>query len=195
MKNILLLTTFLAATLFLGSCAEGPQGPDPGSELYIEYEGSLSGQMLQQRRSSVVYMSGVQQANGTTKPFDFLFTQSSRVVGNEVQFHLGVNPSVTPYMSLYVGTTLPSSPGTFAWKAADLSTGLPPQSVVVENGPKILYDGGLTFFPVSGETVILNVTKEGSNVTFIEGYFNGTMRSISGQTMTVQSALFRHPRP
>ena len=97
-------------------------------------------------------------------------------------------------MSLYLGTTIPSSPGTYDWKAADLSSGVP-QSVVVESGPRISYDGGLTFFPVEGKTVVLKVTKNGNNVTFIEGYFNGTMQAVSGQTMKVQSGLFRHPRP
>jgi len=194
MKTFTTIAGLLMAALVLGSCQSGPSGPDPASELYIVYEGQLAGQLLTQRRTSVVQLSDIQLATGGTKQFDFFFTQSSRVLNNEVQFHLGINPGVSPYMSLFLGSTLPSSPGTYAWKAADLSGGVP-QNVVVENGPRILYDGGLTFFPVDGETVVLNIEGSGSNVTLIEGYFNGTMKAVSGQTMKVQSAYFRHPAP
>lgn len=191
---MLKLVSLALMALILVSCAEGPQGPDPGMELYLEYPGSLAGQTLTQRRSAAVYLSTIQLATGGTKTLDHFFTQSSRVSGNEVQFHLGVNPGVVPAMSLYVGSTLPRSPGTYAWKAADLSGGIP-QAVVVESGPKFLYDGGLTFFPVEGETVVTNVVPEGNGVALIEGYFTGTMRSVTGQTLKVQSGVFRHPRP
>ena len=194
MKTISTLTGLLMVALVLASCDNGPSGPDPATELYIQYPGQLDGQTLEQRRSAAVHMSDIQLANGGFKQFDFFFTQSSRVSGNEVQFHLGVNPGVSPAMSLYLGSTIPSSPGTYAWKAADLS-GKVPQNVVVESGPRIGYDGGLTFFPVEGETVILNVSKNGESVNLIEGYFTGTMETVTGQTMKVQSARFRHPRP
>lgn len=211
MKTLATFAGLLAMALVLGSCENGPSGPDPATELYVEYPGALNGQTLTQSRSAAVQLSDIQipvrNTDGDrfiqTRQFDFFFTQGSNVTGNEVRFHLGEQPSFSPVMTLFFDDVIPSSPGTYAWKETNTSMGFP-GGITVESGPQIGYDGGLTFYPVEGETVILNVQKNGDQVTFIEGYFNGTMKTAPqivnpGETpvtltMKVQSALFKHPR-
>lgn len=165
----LLLSSVLLTCVLLTSCTEGPSGVNPGHELEVTYDnGILKGIKLTKRAEVMV--------SGDSVVMQTLPMLSDTVISGAILFDVpasgvGVN-SADMAIKFPV---LPLSPGTLVWTAATASAS---GGATVSNG-FILTIEGITFYGISGSTVITEVRKDGNGrISGYSGYMNGTMKSV-----------------
>ena len=200
MKNIITQLGMLSVVaLMLGSCAKGPSGPDPGSELVITYPIGNIGQTETLRKTCDFVISGdTLIISGDTVRFGSSYTRSSRYNADDmaIEFMAPLPGDVTPLtpavIELYFGSSIPSAGTTQSWTGVNFFTGT--LDFEVERGPIISF-GGATYYAVEGETTFKTVVVEGGRIVNATGFFNGKLKSFIGREITVESAVFHHPTP
>ena len=180
MKNIITQLGMLSVIgLMLGSCAQGPSGPDPGQELVVSYtEGTLNIPVNLRKTCDFIIQ-------GTAVGMTSSFTQSSSYENNTIRFLAKQQPSPLdkPTIILHMGSSNPSAGSSQTWQEGTNMI-----------GAEIFFNGN-TYMPVEGKTKFNEVSSNGGQITRATGWFNGKLRAANGDELVLESAVFHHPRP
>ncbi len=174
MRHLLVGFSIAIAALMLTSCEEGPTGADPGQELSVLYDDSFGRPIFFNKSADLIM-------NVEGKRITNMICLSDRVGVNDVQFFLSQNPSFSevPRITLSFSGGMPTAPGEFTW-----GTGTGTCTVLINN-----IDNSTAYVSLEGKTVITGVRSE-NGVTKISGYFNGTLKSATGEILVAQSGVF-----
>ena len=174
MRHFILLASIAIVAMMITSCEEGPTGADPGQELSVLYNDSFDRPIYLNKSADLIM-------NVEGKRITQLICLSNRVSTNDVQFFQSQNPSFseTPRITLSFTGGMPTAPGEFTW-----GTGTNSGTVLISNP-----DNSTAYISLEGKTVVTGVRSE-NGITKISGYFNGTLKSATGEILVAQSGVF-----
>ncbi len=172
MNNITkVVGSLVLAVMVLASCETGPEGPDPGQELTVQYpEGGLN-LPKQLQKSADLIMSG------DSVRMTFVYYPYDTIINADLQFNnVEIGPFDSPAIRIRFKNGVPSAPGTFPWEPVtiNVTTGY---TISMTQGVVIRYNG-FTYYPVEGNVVVTEVRKNSDGtIAGITGYFNGRLRT------------------
>ncbi|RPI68402.1 MAG: hypothetical protein EHM43_05010 [Ignavibacteriae bacterium] len=175
MKTLNLFVGIAIAAMLLVSCEEGPTSADPGQEMDILYDSGILEGLKFTKSADLIYSGDGLRITAIPCLSDTLTSSGSHFYAQQK-----ASFNQEPVFTIKFKGGVPTATGSYTWDEADVSLGGFAFTATFTSGVEVNNpDNGVTYYPVSGTTVITRLDKDGNgNITGIGGYFNGKLRSI-----------------